>query len=425
MSRPTLRSVAFATRVSGRLDPALLQVSITELERRHEALRTRIVTVDAVPEQHVEPSGSCALDLVDLTTLSKSRQAAQLEQLIHEVVLKPVNVALDPLFATRLIRLRTDEHVFIAATEHIISDGYSLNVLLRDLFAIYSHGGHAHALPPVVIQLADYATWQRQAHRAWLKQHEAYWSARLRDCSRLQSPRHRATVDARELSWARLSFSIEAPMKSALLAWSKDRRTTLVLAVLTAFVGLILRWYDTTDAVIPYQTDGRFSPLVQHSIGYFAVALKLRVSLHHEDTFLSLLGRVTEEYCAASERSDCGYLDTQIPAPPYTHNPGFNWVPHTLGARSPLADTNCALTFSPVPFSVPGDALDASYDWDHEPVIVLQDGEHAIDGAVVFSPRRVSVETMCKFQCTFLEFLAELLERPARRIRDIHLQRTA
>jgi hypothetical protein len=420
-SRSTIRTVAFATRITGRLNIALLQTSLTELVRRHEALRTRIVVVNGAPEQCVDEPAPYRLDVVDLTRHVADRDA-QIERLIREFAVEPVNVAVGPLFATRLLELSHDEHVLVVALEHIVADGYSLDLLMRDLFAIYSHGGHAHSLAPVAIQLADHAVWQQKAQAAQLERRGACRTDRLAGCSRLRSVHRNESLDLLAPSWARMRFSIDAQMKSDLLKWSRAHSTTIVLGTLTAFAALVLRWYDASDAVIPYQTDGRFSPLLENSIGYFAAVLPLRVQSRDDDTFLDLLSRLTEEYCVAFEHADLSCLDSGIPLPPYAGNPAFNWVPHALGAHQDLHGTDATLTFSPVPFAISCDMLADSLDWDHEPVVLLQESKSTIEGTVVFSARRVASDVMRRFQRNFLLLLRELVERPEQRIRHVALE---
>lgn len=420
--RPHVRTVASATRLRGTLDLALFRQSLAEMYSRHEALRTRIVVVEGIPVQEISESSNSEFEVVNLTALDASAREVEVTRLIHQLILEPIRVTVGPLLSVRLARLRVDEHVLIVAIEHIISDAFSLNLLLRDLLTTYKQAvvGRAAHLPAVSVELADYALWQRSVHRSWLDKHGQYWSARLNGCQRSRFPSHEILATATGHGWATVPVNIGKDLKLELGAWCRLKRTTLVMSVFTAYVALVMRWCKASDMVIRYQTDGRFSPQIANTIGFFASMLNLRVELLDDDNFIDLNNRVVNEYCAAYEHHDLSYIDTLIPQPEFARNTCFNWVSlepsGDIFNRRTVPDV---ITAEPVRFVNP---LLESYEKDTEPMILLHESEDEIAGAVYFPLNRFSIEMMERFAGNLFVFIDALLRQPQRRVKDVVLQ---
>jgi Condensation domain/TubC N-terminal docking domain len=417
--RRAIRQIASATRIRGRLNVEVLQKSIAEVVRRHDALRTRIVALDGVPVQEIAESSSPELEFDDLTVISDSDRETQVRLLIDKHILEQIDVAADPLFRVWLLRIRDDEHVLIMAIEHMASDGFSLNILIHELFTAYIQGlkGQAFSLPEVPIQFAEYAVRQRNSLQSWLEEHGAYWNERLAGCHRLRFPAYGGSPAASRVGWGVVPVRIGSQLKSELGEWSRLRRTTLVMSVFTAYVGLVLRWCDARECIIQYQSDGRTSPEIQSTVGYLASVLYLRMELLENNSFVDLLNRVTDEYCKAYEHADSSYFAAQVPRPEWTRNSAFNWLPRESKFDSFVLDD--AITCSPVRFVPP---LARILDTDGEPSIGLLDTEEGeIAGEVWFPLNRFSVATMERFGRNFLVFIRALLRQPEGRVHDVSL----
>ena len=382
--RRSIRQVASATRMRGPLNLDALRSSLAEIVRRHEALRTRIVTRDGTPMQEIDQTGGCELETEECAALSESSQEREVTRAIEQLILEPVDVAVDRLLAVRLVRLRADEHVLIVAMEHMIGDLFSMDLLLRDMSAAYMQisSGRAVSLPSIPVQFADYAAWQRSGEISWVERHGAYWKERLASCQRLRFPEEKSTRTIAQPGWGTVPIRIGVKLTMALRQWCRFRQTTMVLAVFTAYVGAVLRWCSVPEAVFRYTSDGRVSAEIENTIGYFAGALYLRIELAEDSTFLDLLSRVTEEYCRACEHTDCSYLMTCVPQPGIARNTLFNWVPHgsfltdSSSANAPEEPIRC----SPIRFAHP---LLRNLLADAEPSIQLAD----TDGARVDTSR--------------------------------------
>lgn len=410
--RPSVRSLAAAQRLCGPLQLEVLRMCLRESVRRHAALRTRIVLIDGVPVQEIIESADCELDVLDLIALPESDREVAVKRAIDELILQPIHVTVGPLFGVRLVRVRQDEHVLIVAMEHMISDAFSVAILLRDVLIAYvqrvSNG--TVSLPQIPVQFADYATWLRSTHGSWLEKHGGYWSERLRGAGRVRFPQAHGVSPKSCRGWASVPLKIDKSLKAELREWSRLKRTTLVMSIFTAYCALVLRWCNVSQAVLRYQTDGRMNPKVENAIGYFATVLHLRVQLREADTFLDLLQRVIREYCLAYEHADFSYIDSQVPKPEFAHNSCFNWVPQGPKSELPrVKSVQGTITCHPVPFPSPSLKF---HERDSEPVVLLYDVDEEVVGGVHFPVHRFSSESMESFGRNFMLFVQRMLREP-------------
>ncbi|MDB6090699.1 MAG: putative non-ribosomal peptide synthetase [Gammaproteobacteria bacterium] len=420
--RRSLRQVASAMRLLGRLNIDALRKSLIEIVRRHDALRTRIVDVDGILTQEIANSADCALVADDLTIFPETHREREVLRLIEQHIVEPIDCATGPLFGVRLLMLCNNEHVLIIAMEHMISDAFSMNILLRDLFTAYRQAskGRAFSLPEIPVQYPDYAIWQRNTQKSWVEKHGAYWDRRLGGCQRVRFPADGSvTIDTR-VGWGSVPLKVGSALKAELREWCRLRRTTLVMSVFTAYVGLMLRWCGESEAVIQYITDGRVSTKLENTIGSFATGLYLRIELHEGDSFLELMDRVTEEYCNAYQHADFSYMEAQVPRPEFTRNSCFNWVPQgPKSSPSDLDGSDDTITWSPVPFEHP---ILKTLERDTEPFILLYETDDDIVGGVSFPLNRFSSNIMERFARNCLVFIRALLGQPEQRVKDVLLE---
>lgn len=425
--RRHLRQIASATRIEGHLNVDALRAVLAELVRRHEALRTSIVTIVGSPMQIVHESAVFELECTDLMARDEHDREAEVRRLIHAHITQPVDVTKDPLVSALLMRTRADENVLIVALEHLIADGVSMNLLLRDLFTAYRQvvGGQPISLPAIQVQLADYAAWQANARASWLEARRVYWQEHLQGCERLRVPDPRAPTSVARQSWGTTPVKISAPLRAELRQCCKQMQTTLVMGVFTAYVALVLRWCQVSDAVIRFQIDGRMSSDLENTVGCFPSALNLRVRFRDEDTFHDLSKRVLEEYCDAYQHCDFGFLEAQLPRPGYVHNSAFNWLPQP----PPRSDENTSSAYDDSAEAIRCSALLFEHPMldhhtrDAEPVLLLFEGPDEVIGDVYFPRTRFSDETMQQFGASFLAFVEALLRQPQQRVMDVPLAR--
>ncbi len=416
-----IRQIVSATRIGGELDIDAVRRSVAEMARRHEALRTEIVVIDQIPYQEIGESRVCEFRYRDLTALQEAHHEEEVRRLLEECILEKIDVTVDPLSCVSVIRLSSNLHVLIVLMEHLISDMYSMSVFLRDLFVAYRQAqeGNGFSWSGVPVQFADYAAWQTLEYPQWLERHGQYWAARTAGCERVGFPESKGFAEGKSSGWGTVPLRIGRELTANLIAQCRAAQTTLAIGVFAAYVGVVLRWCDVSDAVVRYVTDGRVSHKLKNSVGFFAFILHLRVTLLETDRFVELMSRVREEYCTAYEHADFGYIEAQEPQPDFVRNAGFNWIPR--GVASGASGQDETLTYSPLPFENPmlEHPMLHTLEKDAEPTVMLFEGDDEITGSVYFPRNRFSVADMEQFARHFQAFVGALARQPNARVKDV------
>ncbi|WP_254058605.1 condensation domain-containing protein, partial [Dyella sp. S184] len=247
-------NIPSAIRLTGHLEVDALTRALNEIVRRHEALRTTFVMVDDAPVQVIAPTLTLPLDIVDLGHLPAAEREAQLRVYLREDLARPFDLAVDPLIRFDLLRLAEDEHVLFLTMHHIVSDGWSVGVVMRELAAFYRAfmQGLPSPLPDLPIQYADFAQWQRQ----WLNEDVlapqlSYWKQRLAGCpSLLTLPTDRPRPARLSHRGAMLSFMLPATQISDLQALGRQTQSTLFMTLYAAFSVLLARYSGQSDICI-------------------------------------------------------------------------------------------------------------------------------------------------------------------------------
>jgi hypothetical protein len=418
--RPSARHVVAALRVLGRLDVAALRLSIDEVVRRHDALRTQIVLIEGTPVQQISESADVELKITDVGPLPQAEHEREVRRMIHDDILQPISPARDPLFSFRLIRVHDHEHVLVVTLDHLVSDGFSMNILLHDVFAGYHQlrNGQACLLPAIPVQFAEYASWQRSALESWSQQHGRYWQERLRGYLPVRAPADVHPISDQPAGWNAVPVEIDRELRADLREWCQLRRTTLPMGVFAAYVALVVRWCDVLDLVIQFQVNSRNTPGVEGTMGYFTSILFLRLQLREDDRFFDVLSRVIEEYCRAHEHADCNYLAAQLPRPAFAHGNWFNWIPLEPKVSSDSRAETDGLTLQPQHFANPAVR---TFRWDNDPEFVLFDTEEKVVGTIYFPLHRFSIAAMEALSHDFLAVLKTMLRHPEQRLKELVL----
>ena len=301
-------NIASALRLHGPLDIDALERTLNEIVRRHESLRTVFREENGIAVQVIQPEQYIALPVLSLASLAEADQKTEVERLATAEARKSFELTRGPLLRTRLLRLGPEDHVLIFTLHHIISDGWSLGVLVREAKAIYAAYTQnlESPLPELSLQYADYAVWQR----GWLKgdlleQHLAYWKKQLHlmppvlelpgDRPRPRELRHRGGL---------LNVSVSESLTEALRALSQREGVTLYMVLLAAFQTLLYRYTGQTDIVVGSPIANRQNTEIETLIGFFVNTLVLRVDLSGDPSFTELLERVQEVTLDAYDHQD-------------------------------------------------------------------------------------------------------------------------
>jgi amino acid adenylation domain-containing protein len=293
-----LHNMSRLIRLDGLLDVAVLQRSLDAIVARHEALRTTIVATNGIPLQVVLPAAGVAMGMTDLTGLAEVEREAEARRLVAEEARLPFDLVHGPLFRAVLLRLSADRHQLVLSMHHIISDGWSREVLAREITAFYQafSTGAPPALTELPIQYADYAVWQRewlQGER--LERELRYWREQLRGApAALELPTDHPRPPVRSTRGARESLLLPPRLGEALRALSQREGVTLFATVLAAFQTLLARYTGQDDILVGSPIAGRSRTETEGLIGFFVNTLALRTDLSGNPPFRELLGRVRE-----------------------------------------------------------------------------------------------------------------------------------
>lgn len=245
---------SFTIRLSGRLEVPALGRSLDEIIRRHEALRTTYIDNEGTPAQKINPPAPLDLPIVDLGDLTAGAQEARLKELVVEQTQGPFSLSEGPLVRAKLLRLAEDKHVLLLTIHHICTDGWSMDVLYREMAVLYEafSAGRSSALPELPIQYADYAVWQRRRMRVEVLERQLeYWRERLRGpLPQLMLPTDHAFPPAPSGKGRRLRHVLPDTLASALRDFCVRQRATLYHTLLAAFQALLHRYTGDTDIQI-------------------------------------------------------------------------------------------------------------------------------------------------------------------------------
>lgn len=304
----TAYNVPFAVRLSGALNESALEYSLNEIIRRHEVLRTRFIDADGTPEQVILPSLQLPLPVTDLRGLPESVRASEIEAQSRQVADKPFNLASDPLLRVRLLRLTEQEYILLLGAHHIVWDGWSVGVFIREAAAHYQAFllGQPAALPEPGIQYADYAVWQRrQLTGEVLAGHLEYWKRKLAGASPLiELPFDGAPLADQRLTGASLDFTLDAETAQALHAICQQAGATLFMTLLAAFKTLLYRYSGQRDLSVGTPIANRQRQEVENLIGCFINTLVLRTEIVTEQSFRALLADVKNTVLEAFDHQE-------------------------------------------------------------------------------------------------------------------------
>ncbi len=300
-----------ALRLRGPLDVGALAASHAEIVRRHEALRTRFGEVDGRPVQRIAPPsapGEARPLLVDLAALPAERREAEALALAGGEAARPFDLARGPLQRAVVVALAGDEHLALFTMHHIVSDGWSIGVLVRELGAFYAAcvQGAPPPLPPLPVQYADFAVWQR----AWLsgavlERRLAFWRRSLAGAPPvLELPLDRPRPPLQTFRGATSPLALSPELSRRWNALGRHHDATLFMSLLAALSALLARLTGEDDVVVGTPIAGRSRLEIEGLIGFFVNTLALRADLAGDPDGPTLLARIRERTLATYAHQD-------------------------------------------------------------------------------------------------------------------------
>ncbi|MEH2333119.1 amino acid adenylation domain-containing protein [Nostoc sp.] len=301
-------NIPAAVRLQGQLNLKALQQSFNEILRRHEALRANFQTIQGQPIAVISSVTSLPLPVFDISELAANQQEAQVRQQALAEAQQPFDLKSDLLLRVKLLRVSEQEHVVLFTMHHIVSDGWSIGVLVRELVALYQAFCNEQPSPlaELPVHYVDFAASQQQ----WLQKealHEqlSYWVQQLQGAPRvLELPTDHPRPPVQTFRGATYSFEISNELSVALNKLSQQQGTTLFMTLLAAFQTLLWRYTSSDDIVVGSPIANRNRAEVEGLIGLFVNTLVLRTSLVGNPTFKEVLNRVREMALGAYVHQD-------------------------------------------------------------------------------------------------------------------------
>jgi amino acid adenylation domain-containing protein/non-ribosomal peptide synthase protein (TIGR01720 family) len=302
-------NISVAIRLSGELNIVALEQSLSELVSRHESLRTTFSATSGDPLQIIAPPQPFQLPIIELSNeMSRDDCEVAAQRLAESLARKPFDLNHGPLLRATLLQLSDQECDLILTTHHVISDGWSTDVLLRELVALYNDFAEQRqpTLPALPIQYADFAHWQRQWMRGEvLEQQLSYWRDRLAGTLPvLELPLDRPRPAVQSFRGAYEPLVVSTELTEDLLALSREEGCTLFMTLFTVFLSLLHRYTRQDDIIIGTPSAGRNRHETEGLIGFFVNTLALRFDLSGEPTFRRLLQQVKEVALGAYTHQD-------------------------------------------------------------------------------------------------------------------------
>ncbi|HEX7774110.1 MAG TPA: condensation domain-containing protein, partial [Pyrinomonadaceae bacterium] len=408
-------NLSSAFRLEGDLDLAVFERSFNEIVRRHETLRTSFTAMDGAPVQVVAPKKAFRLSFTDLSSMPVAERETEARRLAVVEALRPFTLAKSPLLRVSVLRLTPQEHIAQVTMHHIVSDGWSLGLLIEEVTALYEayRFGKPSPLPELPVQYADFAQWQTallQPGSEVLTSQLDYWKEQLRDAPELELPLDRPRPAVYEPRGVLMPLRYSAELLRGLKKLSRSEDVTLFMTLLSAFNILLHSQSGQEDIVVGTPIANRTRLEMEKLIGFFVNMLVLRTDLSGDPTFRELLQRAREVTLGAYSHQDVpfaklvGELNVKRDA---NRNPLFQAV-YILG-NTPVQTLNLpGLTWSPFDFQVSVAPFDLS--------LFLTETPDGLRGSVMYNTALFEEQTIHHLFNHYENLLERVVADPNQRL---------
>jgi amino acid adenylation domain-containing protein/FkbM family methyltransferase len=406
-------------RLSGPLNVSALQQTFAEIIRRHEVLRTTFPARHGEPMQVIAPSLEFELPLTDLSQIEPGKRESVARRLAEEAAEQPFDLAGGPLLRASLLKLGAEEHIVLFTMHHIVSDGWSMGVLIKEVSVLYEaySRGEASPLRELPIQYADYAVWQRE----WLQgevlaEQLNYWREQLRGVPEvLELPTDRVRPAVQNYRGAQQRFSLPAEVSHELKRLSRQQGVTLFMTLLAAWQVLLWRYTGQSEIVVGSPIAGRNSRETENLIGFFVNTLVLRTELRADETFTELLRRVRRVTLEAYAHQDVPFeklVEELQPERNLSHTPLFQVM--LVLQNAPTAELDLGeLQLS----ATEEESQTAKFDL----TLALKESDGALRGALNYNTELFEPEIIERLLGHFQQLLTQVAGDPESRLSQLRL----
>ncbi|MTJ10020.1 non-ribosomal peptide synthetase [Anabaena sp. UHCC 0204] len=411
-------NLPFAVRLQGNLNVSVLEQSFQAIIKRHEALRTALITVDEEPVQAIAPEITFTIPIVNLENLPESEREIQALKIATEEAQSPFILSEYPLMRVKLLRLHEQEHILLLTVHHTVFDGWSIGILLRELAAIYTNysAGQLSPLPELPLQYADYSVWQQEwLQGEVLEQQLAYWQQQLADISPLQLPTDKPRSALQTYQGDTYSWQIPQDLTNALEGLSKKAGVTMFMTLLAAFNTLLYRYTGHDDIVVGSAIANRNWAESEGIIGLFVNTLALRTQINGNPSFEELLNQVRDITLGAYSHQDLPFeklVEELQPERNLSNNPFFQvWF---------------ALHNLPIPIMQLGDLVLTSIKVkkgtsQFDLSLDISIGEQGLTGSIEYSTELFASATIARMVEHFHTLLYGIVANPQAKLSELPL----
>ncbi|NES23181.1 MAG: hypothetical protein F6K41_30750 [Symploca sp. SIO3E6] len=402
-----------AFRLTGSLNVPILEQSLREIIRRHEALRTSFTTVDEQAVQVIHPDGDFSLSILDFTNIPNPE--SQIPDCLLKEIQKPFDFSTGSLLRATLVQLREKEQVLLFTMHHIACDGWSEGIFLKELSLLYQafSNGKASPLPELPIQYPDFAHWQRQwLNNEKLESQLTYWKEQLSgEIAALQLPIDYPRPSIQTHRGECQSLVLSKTLTKAVKNLSQQEGVTLFVTLMAAFKTLLHRYTQQEDILLCSPFAGRNRAEIQDNIGYFNNVLPMRTNLSGNPSFKELLSRLKKTSSGAIENQD-------VPLQKLADLPNL--------AGKPLSRCMFALLNTPEQFlKLPGITVSSievdNGAADFDLFLVMKEKEEQLTGVLQYKTDLFKAESIIKMLQYFEELLENLVANPEQQLSSLPL----
>ncbi|NEO20282.1 non-ribosomal peptide synthetase [Moorena sp. SIO4A5] len=396
--------------ISGILNVSILEQSVNEIIRRHEVLRTTFSIKKGSPIQAIAPSLNLILSVVDLQSLPSQEQLTQTEQFIQAENQYAFDLSQEILLRATVLHLSEPLHILLLTCHHIITDGWSTKVLLRELGSLYTAflNDESSPLPELPIQYIDFAHWQRQClSKERLANLVEYWRHQLAGAPPLLDlPTDHSRPPVQTFRGATQLFDFSKDLTQQIKELGYQAGTTLFMTLLTAFMVLLSRYSGQEDIIVGTPIAGRNHPALDSMIGFFVNTLVLRVDLSGNPSFRELMDRTRQVTLDAYSHQDLQFEKLVEELQP-ERNPGYNplfQVMFVLQENEVDEWKFSDLTLTPLPT----ERVTAKFDL----TLCLENRESGLRGKLEYSTDLFDQDTAARMIGHFQTLLAAIVRNP-------------
>jgi acyl carrier protein len=413
-------------RLTSAFDAAILERSINEVVQRHEILRTTFAEVSGKCMQVIAPHLTVPLTSTDLHALPYSKKKSVGHQTIQEEALHSFDLAEGPLFRTRLVRLAKREHLLLITMHGIIVDGWSLGVLVDEIFTLYDafYTGAASPLAPLSFQFADFAHWQRrwQSHPDIAAQ-LAYWREQLREPLPVMTFANAPPTKIDRFRTARREVMLPASLSEAAKLFSLREGGTMYMALVAALKTLLHRYSGQDDVCVATLVANRNRPGTGRLIGPLANTVVLRTNLCGNPSLREIMRRVRRTILAAFVHQDLSFEEL-VDALERERNPSRPaalaqvMIALQNATFRPTMRSGHGVTFEEASPNMPGPLVAPT---TFNLCLMLRETTHGVTGSCIYKPYLFDAVTIDCLLRDFQEVLQQMVIRPEQPISKIRV----